>query len=244
MREDLQEKIIPAYVSWPTFMRFIDRLKETVTPPRIDNSMMPSFSGGERSQIQVALRFLALIESDGTVTERLRRLVVAYRTEEWKQVLAEVIHTAYAPIVGDLDITIGTAAQLADKFRAIGATGTTVDKCIRFYVSALKEAGTPFSPYFTARRSRTERNGGKLRKITRRTVPEQQSSTTVALLPHESERPHEYAQDPKGTTRLHIPIPGKPMATITVPEDLTEEEWSMLDAFFRSYTKLRDKAKT
>ena len=241
--EDLQDKI-PPYGSWQTLESFIERLNGTVTPPIIDNSILPHLSGGSRSTLMVALRFLRLIEGEGVVTERLRKLVAAYGTEQWKAELQEVVLGAYIPVLGSLDISTGTASQLENSFRAgAGISGETVRKCIRFYLSALIAAGVTFSPYFAARRSRADKAGNKpQKKPVRKNGREQPNSETER--PATRERPYGPGfPSPEGMTRLDIPIPGKHMATIIVPESLTEEEWSMLDNLFRSYAKLRDKAK-
>ena len=247
--EETHKQLISPYVPWPTFLNFVDRLKATVVPPRIDSGVMMSFSGAMRSQLLVALKFLRLIDSNETTTELLKKLISAYQSEDWKTVLGEIVTQAYDPIIQGLDIKSATSMQLAERFRDIGGvTGSTVDKCIRFYLGALKEADITFSPHFVARRGRTsgsgkgENSNGRAKRNSRKSTREKSSPEPEQ--PPSSSGPfaHGIIPQPPGTTTLPVPIPGKPMVTIVFPDDLNEDEWAMIDQYFRNYVKLRNKA--
>ena len=247
--EEMQRQSIPPYVSWSTFLTFIARLRETVVPLRIDSGVMPTFSGAAKSQILVALKFLKLIEPNGYTTELLRELVPSYQTDNWKALLGKIITQAYVPVIQDLDIKSATLAQLEEKFReAGGVTGSTVNKCTRFYLGALKEADIAFSPYFVARRSRASGNGkgetanGRTRRGARKVTKDQSSSESGQPDSSREDYSRSTIPQPPGTTTLQVPIPGKAMATIVFPDMLDEDEWNMIDQYFRNYIKLRDKA--
>ena len=239
-----RERAIPPYVSWPTLLTFIEHIKETATPARIDNSVMQRFSGAARSQLMVALKFLGLIGPDGTTTGRLKELISAYQTDEWKSVLSEIVTAAYDPIIGGIDIQSATSTQLFGQFRENGGvTGSTTDKCVRFYLSALTAADIKFSPHFSTRRSRTNKADGNAKRTQRqrRGTKERIPQNPEEQPPASSTSPHESIPQPPGTTRLPVPIPGKEMATIIFPDDLDEQEWEMIDQYFRSYVKLRNR---
>ena len=240
-----REQIIPPYVSWSTFLTLIEHFKETVTPDRIDNSVMQRFSGAAQSQLMVALKFLGLRGPDGTTTGRLKELISAYQTDEWKSVLSEIITIAYSPIIGGIDIQSATSTQLFSQFRDNGGvTGSTVNKCVRFYLSALTTAGISFSPHFSTRRSRTNKSDGNAKRTQRqrRSAKEKISPNPEEQSPISSAPSHELILQPPGTTRLQVPIPGKATATIIFPDKLDEEEWGMIDQYFRNYIKLRNRA--
>lgn len=240
-----RDRVIPPYVPWPTLLTFIEPLKATVTPSRIDHSIMQNFSGAVRSQLLVALKFLGLIEPDGTATKRLKDLVSAYQTDEWKSVLGDIITVAYAPIIGGIDLQSATSTQLDNQFRENGGvSGSTIDKCTRFYLSALTAADISFSPHFSTRRSRanSKPDGNVKRPQRQRRSPKESTPPSSEEQTPSGAPPHESILQPPGTTRLQIPIPGKAMATIIFPDKLDEQEWEMIDQYFRNYVKLRSRA--
>ena len=239
-----REQAIPPYVSWRTLLTFIEHIKDTVTPAQIDDSVLQRFSGAYRSQLRVALNFLGLTGPDSTTTtQRLKELVSAYQTDDWKSVLGEIITAAYDPIIGGIDIQSATSAQLISQFRENGGiSGTTIDKCVRFYLSALTAADIRFSPHFSARR--TNMDGGTKRSQKQRRGPKEKTAASPGEQPPDNGiSSHESVTQPPGTTRLPVPIPGKAMATIIFPDDLDEEEWGMIDQYFRNYVKLRSRMK-
>jgi len=220
----------PPYAPWKTFLNFIERLKTTAVPPRIDTSMMASMSGATRSQLMSCLKFLGLIDGGGNVSESLRRLVKAYGTESWKETLSEVIFEAYGEIMTEIDLDSATSAQLDERFRtAAGLEGQMLEKAVRFYLAALDESGTTYSPHFKVRKfsGDSARKKARPRSSTKTTDPsgETPDEVNTASLP--------------GTAKFSFPIPGKSMATIIVPRELEEEDWDMVDAMVRAYVGRR-----
>ena len=75
MVKDKGRKRLPPYVSYRTFQNFIDGLQQEGIPARIDRSYWSDrLSGSTGIQLMSALRFLGLIDADGTPTNRLRLL--------------------------------------------------------------------------------------------------------------------------------------------------------------------------
>lgn len=62
---------IPPYIPFATFNTFNRELKTNGLPPRIDKSVMSKMSGGQQSQMKMALRSLGLIGEGDVPTDRL-----------------------------------------------------------------------------------------------------------------------------------------------------------------------------
>lgn len=223
------DKLIPAYVPWDTFAEVIAHLKATAVTSRIDKSALPaSMPPLTKGQIQSALRFLGLTESDGTTRNELRELVAAYQGAKWKEAVSKLIVSRYAGIVGQLDLEHATQQQLDDRFGDANVTGQMRLKSIRFYLSALTEAGQPFSPHLSARRRRPtpskKRNGGGPQRLR-------------AQLARSRSKVHQTRPD--GTIAIPIPLPDSPQRAVIVPVDLSEADCDMIDTVLRAYAKRR-----
>lgn len=146
-------KHLPPYMSFKTFLSFIGRLKSSTTPPVIDKSLLNNMSGSGRSQLMSALRFLRLIDSNASVQNGLRDLVEAYGTDTWTKVLYDTLREPYREIVEELDISAGTDAQLQKSFKDnANVEGNMQINSIRFYLAFMNEAGVPYSPHFGIRK--------------------------------------------------------------------------------------------
>ncbi len=219
---------LPPYISFKTFLGFIQKLKETAVPERIDVSLLRTYSGSVGRQLIAALRYLGLIEEGGRTTEKMVPLVKAYDTSEWQEALSNVIFDAYGELTGDLNLDVATPAQLEEKFRLRGAEGEVLQKCFTFYVTAVRHAGVTLSPHIVNRpRARAERGRSRSRRL-----PESAAENgAVAEVPSPQ----------AGTVRFAFPIPAKVPATILVPADLESEDWEMIDSMIRAYIERRRK---
>jgi len=210
------EPKIPPYAPYPTFTTFIDTLKSAAVPPRIDREVMPKMAGGTQSHVIHALKFIGLIDRGHATRDGLRALVEAFGSDRWPEAVKKYVLPAFKSIVGDLDTASATGAQLRERFAATGATGATLDKCVRFYVGALKDAKETVSPYFTKPRPAARNSSPKMP----RKKPEPAADGNGAAVD----------KAPKGTIRFPIHIPGKPEGSIVVPDDLAESDLPILDA--------------
>jgi hypothetical protein len=236
---DAAEKSSPPYVPFSTFLNFVERLKSTSTPSKIDNSIMPNLAGGVRGQVRSALRFLCLTDSDDHVTTIFRELIQAHGTDSWGPALAAVINAAYAPILNGLDLSGATPALLLNKFRVAGVTGQMAEKSIRFLLAALESAGQSFSPHLASRgalsSSKTVRRPGK---------PRGESSRGKEHEQDEELEPVTASPPSPGVRSFTFPVPGEPDIKVEVPEQIDDPDvWAMVDATLRSYIKLNAKAK-
>lgn len=227
-----RDRVLPPYLPWKTFLSFIDHVAAAkVPPPRIDTSMMPStMSGQTRSWLRSSLRFLGLIDDQGAVGDAFVKLIEARGTDAWKPTLAEVITSAYRPIVDGLADS-ATSGQLNEAFSKAGVDGETKFKAVRFYVAALQAAGLPVSPFFTQRGAKTAGRRSNRRKTER-------AATRTEDLDREDDDPPPTA----GMTKWPIPIPGKESAVILVPNDISEDDWGMIDTVVRAYIARAAKA--
>ena len=104
-----------------------------------------------------ALRFLGLIDSNGTPMSRLTQLVLA-RGSQRSEILQQISYSAYNFLVDkSLDPQVATYAQLEKTFYdAFEVTGDVARKCIKFFIELESDAGISLSPLII-RRSKTMR---------------------------------------------------------------------------------------
>lgn len=231
-RESAPERALPPYIPFKTLANFLQKLKDTTVPPRIDSSLLRSYPGSVARHLKAALKYMGLIDETGNTTNVLPVLVKAYGTPEWKDALRDFIPDVYSNVIGDLDIDTATLGQLQQRFREQGAAeGQMLQKCITFYLSALREASLTFSPHFTERAPRKTERKQRAKKNAADETPagESQHGSTP--------------QSTSGTVKFSFPIPDKPAATIFLPAELVLEDWEMIDSMIRAYVQRRTKGK-
>lgn len=166
MSEANEEKHLkPPYLSYKTFLNFIERLKAQGVPTRIDRSVVGSFSGAIQRQLFSALQYLGLMNDGGWPTEKLKKLVNAEK--EKPGVLKEIMSNAYPFLFGEKDnLGTMTSKMLQEKFEESGTTGETTRKSIKFFLMIAKDSGIELSQYISKPKERAPRsgNGPKTRK--------------------------------------------------------------------------------
>jgi hypothetical protein len=135
---------VPPYVPFSTFRNFLEKISLRV-PSRIDQSVMPRTSRAIRFQLAAALRYLGLVTSDGSRTETLMRLAKA-RGDERRRIFGEIVRAAYPYLFGPFDLATCTTSQIHQEFKR-RASGSTVRKCVAFFVAACRDAGVEISPH-------------------------------------------------------------------------------------------------
>lgn len=232
MAKDENEKAdrqpLPPYVSFKTVEGVIQKFKETTVPDNVDPSVLRTYSNSVARQVISAMKYLDMINEKGKPTDRLIRLRNAYDTTDWQPTLTEVIYDAYRPLIDNLNLERATPAQLDEKFKKAGADGEVLEKCVAFYVAAMRAAGAPLSPYILNRpRKRPERRG--------RPKKAQTENGT-------GETPEESVGTIGSSVKFSFPIPSRGTATFFVPAELTIEDWQMVDTMMRAYIERRKKA--
>ena len=228
MENGTKEKRLPMpYIAFKTFSSFLGNMKGKL-PEQIDTSVLNNMSGTAKSQLLSALKSLDLIAGDGTTKDSLRKLSEAYNTPKWKEVLGAFLKTAYAGIIGELNIVTATPAMLRERFKTLGGVeGTTIDNAMRFYIAGLKEAEAPFSPHLVIRTPRSAPTGARKRA----------SSRDPDLSPIEEDN-----EPRKGTVRVSFDLLGLAGA-VYLPEDIDGKQWEAVSEYVAMVIGLRAKAK-
>lgn len=163
-------RVAAPYIAYQTLRTFIEPLKEHVIPNRIDKSLLKSMSGAVQGQLMTALRFLALIDDESRPTEKLKKLVAAYDTENWSSELNAVLKAAY-PEIFALNLGSASPSEFNEAFKkAYPCEGETLRKGVTFFLNAGREAGVGFSPFLTKNtkprsgptKRRTKQNGKRV----------------------------------------------------------------------------------
>ena len=146
MATETKKTEAPPYVAFSTFLSFIKGLATAGVPSRIDKSLLRNMSGGNQSALLAALKWFDLIDDAGLHSKPLEVLVSA--GDDAGTVLRDMLPTAYKFMSdGSIDLGRATGAQLEEKFRAYGVSGSTIAKAMAFFISACKEAGIPMSAH-------------------------------------------------------------------------------------------------
>lgn len=138
------------YVPFKTFQSVLDSFRSFL-PDQIDATMWPSYSGGTRSQLLSALKFLQLIDDRGYPTDALRNLAQA-DAQHRPEALRAVLRGAYTSLA-QLDLTKATPGSFDAEMRKFGQEGDTHRKASSFFLQAAKYAGIPLSPLLTKKGS-------------------------------------------------------------------------------------------
>jgi hypothetical protein len=149
--EKIQDKILtPPYLSFNTFINFIEELAKVGVPNKIDRNIktLSSFSGAAQAQLITTLKYFRLVSGrDGTPTEKLHKLIEA--SEEEKKTLLQAIIIASYPFLFNegFDIKSATSKDLQLRFEKAGAFGGTIRKSVAFFLAAAKYTGIELSPH-------------------------------------------------------------------------------------------------
>lgn len=220
----------PAYVSFGAFLSFINKLRDTSVPQRIDRSLLGSQSGSLISALIAALRSFELVDELQRPTPLMRQLVTA-SDEERKSLFKQLFEQGYANILSDPDFHLesATTAQLTEKFREAGVSGSTIAKCIALFLNLAKAGGVTVSHHIKA--PTVPRSNGKktLKGQAKRDAETEVESSMAAETDAEG--------DNEDVERFEIPIPGKPSVRVIVPRDLDGDDWEMLQSMITVYIK-------
>ena len=145
--------VSPPYATYKQFINFLNGLRETTVPQRIDRSVFGPMSGGTAYSLLSALKFLKLIDDSGAPQSFFRKLVDADDFER-KALIAEMLETAYPSFFGgELDLSQASSGQFDDHIREqYKSKGSTIDKQALFFLNAAEDAGITLSAHLKARR--------------------------------------------------------------------------------------------
>ena len=146
---DKPKKLSPPYATFPSFINFLNKLRDSSVP----GSVFGNASGSISYSVIASLKYLKLIDDDGLPSSKFVELVNA-TDEDRKALLREVIEAGYPSLFGS-NINLGTisAGQFDDHIRKeFEVQGSTVDKIASFFIAAAKLAEIPISPHLASRK--------------------------------------------------------------------------------------------
>ncbi len=166
---ETDKKQTPPYAAFSSFMNFINGLRDSAIPNRIDASVFGNASGSVTYSVLASLKHLNLIDEEGRPSERFKQFVNATDAER-VSLLADILKDGYPAIFSDkIDLASATSQQFDELIRdEYGVSGSTVDKIASFFIAASKMADMDLSPHILKRRplaaSRSSRKSSRQRK--------------------------------------------------------------------------------
>ncbi len=146
----------PPYVSFRTLLNAIDRMEGEGMPSRLDRSYLSNLPWSTQNHFLAACRTLGLIDEAGRPNPILISLVE--KPEERPELFAHILRDFYA---GPMSLRgNATQAELEERFREYGLSGSTSRKAIAFFLHAAAYARVPLSPHFRSPRT-TDRPSAK-----------------------------------------------------------------------------------
>jgi Family of unknown function (DUF5343) len=225
MATDTPKVEVPPYISYGTFTNFIKGLKETGVPSRIDKSVLNTMSGSGQSALLAALKWLGLTDAVGLPTEKLEALIIADTSEKYSQVWASVMRDRYALITdGSLTLSKATGAQVEQKFRDFGITGSTVVKSVAFFIAGCKDAKIELGPHVKAPKAAATPSGVKRQSLGRSAKPPRSGRYEDEDEDHEGDAPID--EERAGFVRIPIPLHGMADGIVYLPDNLSPEQWA------------------
>lgn len=213
----------PPYPSYATFFNFIKGLRETGVPSRIDKGVLSKLSGSVQSALLSGLKWLDLIDEAAVPTAKLEALVSADE-KQYSQELRAVLEGAYGFLKdGSIDLRKGTGAQLEAKFREYGPTGSTVIKCMAFFIFAAKDAGIELGPYIKAPKATS---GSATRKRNKKAAAQPTPAQPEEEEAEEEEEARGIPSRLDGFVRIAVPLHGMPDGAVFLPDDMTPAQWA------------------
>ena len=148
MMKNTDKKTPPPYSTYKTFSNFIIGLRENGAPSHITRSMLPG-SNSAKASILATLKYLHLIINGDEPSEDLNQLVDPSTNYNTK--LKEIIIKSYVFLNDpEFNIKTTTTEKVVDKFKAAGASGSTITKGMAFLLAACKDAKIEVSKYVKA----------------------------------------------------------------------------------------------
>jgi hypothetical protein len=133
--------VLSPYVSFPTFMDFIDRVASSEAALykacAIALDQLPQTT---RRQLSGALKGLDLVDLEMRPAPALTELITAHRTERFASALSTQLDAWY-PALQSVNVNDLTAARLAEYPFVQPYRGATRDRAVRFILHAYEAAG-------------------------------------------------------------------------------------------------------
>ncbi len=129
---------VPPYAPYGPFHSLIKDLRENGVPEHVTSSVYRGSNSG-KAMMKATFRYLKLVDGDDQPTEKLSQLTES--EDNYSTVLHRIVQDSYGFLFDDsIDLKNTTSEKVAEKFTAAGASGSTISKCVSFFLSAAKDA--------------------------------------------------------------------------------------------------------
>lgn len=139
----------PPYVSFRTLLNAIERMEAEGVPSRLDRSYLSNLPWSTQNHFLAACRALQLTDEAGKPTPALILLVEDAKRRP--EIVGQILRDFYA-VPMSLSQN-ATQAELEERFKEYGLSGSTSRKAIAFFLHAAAFAGISLSPHFRSPRT-------------------------------------------------------------------------------------------
>ena len=209
MTEDIKKQT-PAYATYKSFTNLIADLRETGIPPHIQRSVVKGSNSG-KSTMLASLKYLGLMSADLSPTLAFTQLIES--EENYTVNLKNMLLNSYPFLFdGSIDVANTTTEKVIEKFKVAGARGSTISKCMAFFITAAKEAGITIHSRVKAP-TPTRTNGGQ-----------KKSKKTKVVETNDNNSFDDDLGVPEGMERITVPLRNMEDGVIFFPPDLEEDD--------------------
>ncbi|MCX5998561.1 MAG: hypothetical protein NTU41_02935, partial [Chloroflexi bacterium] len=153
----------PPYVSFRTFLNFLDWLNEDGVPSRIDRSFWGErLSGANGPQLMGALRFFRLLDMDSRPRPELEEM--ARDPARRRIMIHDRMLECYGDAVKGLTLERASLGELRDRFRVYSIDGETLRKALAFFVHAAEYSGVTLSSHITRKARLAKKTDGNRKR--------------------------------------------------------------------------------
>ncbi len=203
---------MPPYAAFKAFSKFIIGLRENGMPSHISRSVLPGSNSG-KATMAATLKSLGLVDKDDIPTEKLKQLVES--PDDYRENLRNILRDSYGFLTdGSLDLKSTTTEKVTEKFKGGGATGSTISKCMAFFLAACKEAQIEISPFVKAPSLPKSSSNGKSKA---KRVADDEST--------DDDEFEESDEDLEGMMKITIPLHGMKDGLVFFPEEMNKKQW-------------------
>ena len=204
------KKSVPPYATYKSFFNFINGLREHGTPKHVTRSMLPGSNSG-KAAMSATLSTLGLVNAKDEPTELMRQLTDSQ--QDYGQVLKKILERSYS-FLGDgtLDIADTTTDKVVEKFKELGASGSTINKCMAFFLAAASDAKITVSRWVKAPQAPSK-------------PAKKKSVRAVQTREDEDDAGDDRDQYPTDKERIVVSVHGMDEWEIFVPQGLTHAQW-------------------
>jgi hypothetical protein len=135
-----QRKRVAPYAPKSAVSEFFDHIRYVRTPGKIDSSLLQDYgiSASQAFPLLSTLRFLGVIESDGTPTPAFRGLQTG--GDEFQSALREIVQRAYSDLFSRLDVSRDSRDKIKNFFSR-NYSPATAERATALFLDLCGEAG-------------------------------------------------------------------------------------------------------